>query len=544
MRRRIKPILIALVVGAAAFVGIRFVVKRPAADGTLGSGVIEADEWQVASKIAGRLERVLVAEGDKVRAGQLIATLEHANVDAERERAEGAVRAAEFAVRDMARGSRPEQIRAARARLEQAQAARRGAEMQLRIAQEGYRKATELKQQVDAARARVRASDAAVASAKARLDEARRGPTEQEIETARAAVRLAEARVESARIAAENAEQVYARQIAIEAPMIAAATQESVARAEAELANRESDRTQTMAEADAATQRALDQARAAESVAGARLEGATRSVHDAAEQVALTRAQAKQVRDAAHSALQEATRALDTAQAQLDVLLAGTREERVRQAEAALATAQTEADAARIALRNATEMYEDRLLARQQRDGAQASLDSALALERAARAELDLIVAGHTAEAIESARGRLQEAKGALKAAEVTRGYCQILAPCAGTVTEVVAKEGEIVGAGAPIVVIADLEHIFLRAYLSFTRLGAIRRGQTLKVVTDALPGETFEGEVIRISEEAEFTPKDVQTPEQRVKQVYWIKISLGDGRGLLKPGMPADVLP
>ena len=544
MKKPLKPIVIALALIAAAVLGIRLLAQREPGADILGSGVIEADQWQVSAKIGGRLHEVLVSEGDNVQAGQLIATLEHESIDAEQDRAEGAAKAAEFAVRDLERGSRPEQIRAARARLEQAQAARRGAQTQLATAQEAYRKSTELKQQMDAARSGVQAGDAGVAAAQARLDEAQAGPTGEEIETARAAVRQAEARVESARTAAEDAEQVYAHQSALEGPVIAAATEESVSRADAELAGSESARVETMAEADAATQRALEQAHAKRSAADARHAGATRATADAQEQVALTRAQAQQMRDAAQSALQEAIRAQDAAQAHLDVLLAGTREERVRQAQSALSAAEAEAGAARAALENATQMYEDRLTARQQRDAAQAALESALALERASRAELDLVISGHTQEAIESARGRLMEAKGALKAAEAARGYCDIVAPRSGTITEVVAKAGEVVTAGAAIVVLTDLQNVRLRAYVGFRELGTIKQGDRLHVVTEAVPGRVFEGKVVRISDEAEFTPKDVQTPQQRIKQVYWIKVALGDGDGLLKPGMPADVLP
>jgi HlyD family secretion protein len=328
----------------------------------------------------------------------------------------------------------------------------------------------------------------------------------------------------------------------LEAPSIAATTEEAVSRAQASLAATELERTGKMAQADAATPRALDQARSRQDAAAARLAGARRTVTEAGEQVALTRAQAKQQLDAARNALQEALRARDTAQAQLDVALAGTREERVRAAQAALGAAQADADGARTTLKNATQVYQDRLAARQQRDAAQTSLDSARALERAARAELDLLLAGHTQEAIQAARGRLAEAQAALKAAQVRRAYCDVVAPRAGTITEAVAKEGETLSAGAPIAILSDLQNLRLRAYLGFTTLGRVKEGQTLRVTTQAVPNRVFTGEVTRISEEAEFTPKDVQTPEQRLKQVYWVKVWLGNGEGLLKPGMPADL--
>ncbi|HJN18457.1 MAG TPA: efflux RND transporter periplasmic adaptor subunit, partial [Armatimonadota bacterium] len=258
----------------------------------------------------------------------------------------------------------------------------------------------------------------------------------------------------------------------------------------------------------------------------------------------LTRAQAKQIRDSAQTALAEAVKARDSAQAKLNVLLAGTREERVRLAEAALEAARAEAAAAGDGLRNAEELHEDRLAARQGRDAAETALDSATARQRMARAELGLLLAGATEEAIDAARGRLAEAEAALGAAEVRRSYCEIEAPCAGTVTDVVTDLGETAATGTTVVVVSDLENMWLRAYVGFANLGQVTLGETFSIATEAVPERAFAGTVIRVSDEAEFTPKDVQTPDQRMTQVYWVKVGVGDGMGLLKPGMPADLLP
>jgi len=540
--KRVAFLAIALLVVVAGALVVRAIAHREGPQDLLGSGIIEADEVRVSPKIGGRLAEVLVHEGDTLKVGQAVARLEHEDLDAERQRAEAAVQAAEAAVRDLERGSRPEQIRAAQAHLTEAVAARRGAEAQLATAKEGHRKVTDLKQATDEARARADLADARVAQAKAQLDEARRGATAEEIETLKTAVAQADTRVEGARTALGNAEEVYAHQSAIEAPMIAAATEESVMQATAGLARTESARAQQLANADAATSQALDRAKTEQAVSDAKLAGAGRSVADAREQVALTRAQAQQVRDAARTALDEALRARDAAQAKLDVLVAGTREERVRLAAAALRGAESEANGARAALANASTAYADRLAARQQRDAAQTALERARAGEQAAQAELSLLLAGQTQEAIEVARGRLAEAQAALKAVEVRQSYCEIVAPTSGVVTEVVLDEGEMAGAGSAVIILSDLENLWLRAYLGFQTLGSITKGQRLDVVSEAVPKRLFPGTVTRISQEAEFTPKDVQTPDQRMKQVYWVKIGIGDADGLLKPGMPADV--
>jgi HlyD family secretion protein len=540
--KRFLPLLLIAVVAALAVLGLRSIARRDSGTDILGSGIIEADEVRVSPKVGGRLAEVLVHEGDTVKAGQPIARLEHEDLDAEHERAEAAVRSAEAALRDLERGSRTEQIEAARARVSEAVAARHGAEAQLGTARQAYQKVTDLKQGVDETRGRLQLAQQHVLQAKAQLDEARRGATPEEIATLKTAVAQAEARATSARTALRNTETMYAHQTAIEGPLIAAATEEAVLQATAGLARTEATRAGTLAAADAATSQTLDRAETDRSVAEARLTGAGRGVSDAQQQVALTRAQAQQMRDAARTALDEALRAQEGAQARLEVMLAGTREERVRIAEAAVRAAEAEADTAQASLTNATTAYEDRLLARQQRDAAATSVERARAAERAAGAELSLLLAGCTEEAKEVARGRRAEAQAALKLVGVKRGYCEISAPSGGTVTEVMLEAGEMVGPGSAIVVLADLEHLWLRAYLSFTNLGTVTRGQQLRVTTEAVPARTFEGMVLRIADQAEFTPKDVQTPDQRVKQVYWVKVGVGDAGGLLKPGMPADL--
>jgi HlyD family secretion protein len=259
--------------------------------------------------------------------------------------------------------------------------------------------------------------------------------------------------------------------------------------------------------------------------------------------VALGRAQAKQAADAAVKGLVEADRAADAARAHLDLMLAGTREERVRQARAAQAAAESEVRTARDNLAAAEASHRDRLEARSGLQAAQTAVNTARATAEAGKADLDLLIAGNRDTVIAQAEGRLAEAQAALEAARVKRAYCDIKAPCAGTVTEVVALAGEMLAAGAPVVIVTDLQNLYLRAYVGFQQLGAITQNQAVQVATQAVPGRTFTGQVTRISDRAEFTPKDVQTPEQRMDQVYWIKIALGDGDGLLKPGMPADVV-
>ncbi len=99
------------------------------------------------------------------------------------------------------------------------------------------------------------------------------------------------------------------------------------------------------------------------------------------------------------------------------------------------------------------------------------------------------------------------------------------------------------VSAGTPVVTIADLDHLWLRGYLSETDLGRVKLGQAATVKTDTYPGKRYKGRVSFISSQAEFTPKSVETHKERVTLVYRIKIDLENQAHELKPGMPADAL-
>jgi HlyD family secretion protein len=118
-----------------------------------------------------------------------------------------------------------------------------------------------------------------------------------------------------------------------------------------------------------------------------------------------------------------------------------------------------------------------------------------------------------------------------------------ITAPLDGTVLVEHARAGEVVAAGAPILTVADLREVWIRLYIPLPHLGRVALGRQAVVTTDALPQMTFTGRVTEISQQAEFTPRNVQTPEERVKMVFAVKVTLPNTEGLLKPGMPADAV-
>jgi len=128
-----------------------------------------------------------------------------------------------------------------------------------------------------------------------------------------------------------------------------------------------------------------------------------------------------------------------------------------------------------------------------------------------------------------------------LALARTRLSYATVFSPLSGTVLSKNAEPGEFVAAGTPVVTVADLREVWLRGYIPETDLGKLRLGQEVAVTTDSYPGKKYEGRVTFIAQEAEFTPKSVQTQKERVKLVYRIKVTIANPAAELKPGMPAD---
>lgn len=148
---------------------------------------------------------------------------------------------------------------------------------------------------------------------------------------------------------------------------------------------------------------------------------------------------------------------------------------------------------------------------------------------------------GYRSEQVDQARARLQQAEEALAQARTRLGYAELTAPLSGVVLAENVEPGEFVAAGTPVVTIGELDPVWLRAYIKETDLGRVKLGQSVRVTTDTYPGKAYRGTVTFIAQDAEFTPKNVQTDKERVKLVYRIKITLANPEQELKPGMPAD---
>ncbi len=230
-------------------------------------------------------------------------------------------------------------------------------------------------------------------------------------------------------------------------------------------------------------------------------------------------------------------------EAQLDELVAGSRREELAQARAALAAADARvADAQRDAERAQT-LLAGRAVARETLDKATLALDLARRQRDQAGEQLALLQQGPRPERIAAARAQLAAAEAAVATLDATLANSILSAPFGGIVTQRHREPGEIVGAGAAVLTVMNPEDRWVRIYVPENRLGRVAIGQSATISSDTFPGKRYSGEVAFIASSAEFTPKNVQTTEERVKLVYAVKVRItGDPGEELKPGLPADV--
>ncbi len=243
--------------------------------------------------------------------------------------------------------------------------------------------------------------------------------------------------------------------------------------------------------------------------------------------------------DADHQLAQARANA-EAADAKLRLLLAGSRAEDLRRAEDQLAQAQAELDAARRDLKRLSGLAERGSATEKSRDDAATRQEVAERAVAAARAQLDKLVAGPRRQEIEAARAGRASAEAMVAAVEQQILDATVVAPIDGLITTRVAEPGEVLPPGSTLAVLTDLTRPWLTVWIDEPNLSRVTLGQTVDVRVDGR-SETFEGTVSFISPVAEFTPKNVQTPDERAKLVFRVKIALDNADGIFKPGMPAD---
>jgi HlyD family secretion protein len=228
-------------------------------------------------------------------------------------------------------------------------------------------------------------------------------------------------------------------------------------------------------------------------------------------------------------------------QSSLDLTLAGTREQELKATQQNMFDAQADLEQKKLDDARMKSLYAKDEVSAQDRDLAATALKRSEAIYRAAQQRYNEAVEGSRKEDVALARANLGQANATLGLSRVNLDYTVLHAPSSGVITVREAELGEVAAPGTPVVTLADLDHIWLRAYVAETDLGRIRWGQDAAVTTDTYPGKRYHGRISFISSEAEFTPKSVQTTKERVTLVYRIKIDIDNASHELKPGMPAD---
>ncbi len=178
-----------------------------------------------------------------------------------------------------------------------------------------------------------------------------------------------------------------------------------------------------------------------------------------------------------------------------------------------------------------------------QANAAEAQYEVASAAVELAQAQVEGLKLGATPEQIAAAEAQVRVARSGVAALEVQLAKLALKAPISGLVLECPVHVGEVAMPGLPLLMLADLDILTLTVYVAEDQVGRIQLGQPVSVTVDAYPERVFGGTVTWISDQAEFTPKNVQTQEERVSMVFGVEVRLLNADHALKPGMPADAI-
>jgi multidrug resistance efflux pump len=174
-------------------------------------------------------------------------------------------------------------------------------------------------------------------------------------------------------------------------------------------------------------------------------------------------------------------------------------------------------------------------------DAARAEYEATEAAVDQAEAQLQALRSGATPEEIAVVEAQLEQAEASLNRLLSERDKLNIVAPVGGLVLELTIHEGELAASGATLLTLGDLDEVTLTVYVPEDQLGQVNVGQEAQVEVDSFPGQVFVGRVVAIANQAEFTPRNVQTKEERVNMVFAVDITIANPDHKVKPGVPAD---
>lgn len=233
---------------------------------------------------------------------------------------------------------------------------------------------------------------------------------------------------------------------------------------------------------------------------------------------------------------------LASARARLEMMQAGLRPQEVSSAGASMQAASARMEEAADSYRRLAELHEAGAVSRQQLDRAATELEVAQQGFRSASASASMAREGFREEDVAAAEAALDAAQAGVGLARERLGYAVLAAPRDGVVQITHVEAGEVAGTGSPVVTIARVDTVEVRAWVPQTALGDLEPGMAVDVISDSRPGSPIGGRLERISEEAEFTPSRIETREERTSLVYETTCRVPNPEGVLKAGMPVTV--
>jgi len=233
---------------------------------------------------------------------------------------------------------------------------------------------------------------------------------------------------------------------------------------------------------------------------------------------------------------------LEEAQVKLQELKTGSRRQEIGKARADSDSIEAELVKARKDFERAETLYTNGAISASRFDAAKSAYNTRLGQVASARQHQSLVEEGPRKEDIKAAELRVKQLTAFLANTEEKLSDTRLYAPISGVVFRKNVELGEIVQPGAAVFTVGDLDRPWVKVYVKEDRLGLVKLGQKARITVDTYKDKVYDGTVTFISSDAEFTPKNVQTEEERVKLVFGVKVTVENKNQELKPGMPADV--
>jgi HlyD family secretion protein len=223
-------------------------------------------------------------------------------------------------------------------------------------------------------------------------------------------------------------------------------------------------------------------------------------------------------------------------------LEAGARKEEIASAVASLDAAEATYQKSFDDLKRAEELFKEGAASKDFLEKASLQLDTSKTNRDMAKEKLELLKAGARVNIIESAKYAVQQAQRSVDELMFLKTDSRTFSPIDGIVTLRSAEPGEVIASGTPVLTVINPADCYVRIYISEKVLAQVSIGQEVKVFSDSFPDKSFKGKLTYISSEAEFTPRNIQTQDERVKLVYTSKVTIENDDMMFKPGMPVDV--